>query len=171
MLVELSPPAPRRASGDVSVVDQLPGEYFVGKVGPYLVLLLRQHLGSRGVAAVERASEEVLRQHDRLGHMVILYPEHGAPGPDERAGISRVLRRFRGSIAGVAVVREGGGLRAAITRSAMNAINLLAQTQHPAHVFADVGSATVWLESHLRTGTIDAAHLRQAVREFRDQFS
>jgi hypothetical protein len=152
------------------VMDTRPGDYVVATMDHYVVVLIQRHLGSAGVAALERSSADVVRKHSRVGHLIVLFPERSAPGPDERAGISRVVRQYRDSIAGVALVREGGGLRATLTRSALAAINLVSQASHPSRVFSEVGDATVWLGSQLPRAAADAADLRPAIRELRRGF-
>ena len=109
-------------------------------------------------------------RHAAIGHLVVLYPEHQAPRPEEREGIARVLRQFRAVNAGTAIVREGDGFKATLTRTVVSAIHLLSRATHPMHVFADVGEASVWLESHVARPAVDATAVRSAVRELRGDF-
>jgi hypothetical protein len=155
----------------VRIIEQAAGSYVVATLGHYVIVLLKTYFGSRGIAALEAASEDVLRQYSRIGHLVVLYPEHNVPGPEEREAISRVLRRYRSAIAGAAIVREGDGFKATVTRSVGNAIQLLSRASHPMRIFPDVGDASVWLGSHLPGADVDATNLRAAVRELRTSFA
>ena len=93
--------------------------------------------------------------------------QEGTPDPDEdvRKASSEMIAGHGASLAGVACVIEGSGFRAAITRTVLTGIVLLARAPAPTKFFENVQGAATWLGT--RIGKERVAGLADSVARLR----
>jgi hypothetical protein len=113
--------------------------------GPVLLSVWIQETKIDALRAMEKHIEECANgaPGGRLGFFVVV--ETGAALPSEvvRAELARIRRRS--AIAFTALVYEGNGFSAALVRGITTGLNLMSDTT--THIFADVPSATRWVET------------------------
>lgn len=132
----------------------------------------------RGTTTVRAARElartiGLAREADPRGPGVLLgVVEAGTPPPssEARAALAESLESGAGYVRASALVFEGEGFQASMVRAVATGLALLARTDFPHQVFADVASASDWLERRTRAvgaPRYQAAELQAALRELR----
>lgn len=160
-------------SWPVSVVEEVVFENssgLVAHVGHFVVVIGRSELTLENVHAFEKASDNATARYATFGHLIVLPASLGPPASDIRQALAQVARRHRRSIAAVALVSKGSGMRARLHRATVSLIQATSGAKHPSRVFEDIGLATAWLDGHVPRGSkADGAVLRQAVERLQFQ--
>jgi hypothetical protein len=138
----------------------------VGEVGRVCVVIWRGGV-TREMFERQRAGlvSVVARYPEGSGFLCVIEPT-ATPPDDElrRASIEMVASHTQG-LKCVAVVIEGEGFRAAITRSVISGMTLLYRRKPPASVFPKVREAVGWMRLNMRIASTDA--VVTAVEELR----
>lgn len=147
----------------------------IGYCGPMILVAWRRLTTSAGVVHLRDVHQRVAPLHPGgVGLLTII--EANAPAPD--ATVREELARYMADSAAVlkssCVVFEGTGFRAAMVRSVVAGLTMLARQPFPHRVFATVDEGIAWwcgslaLTAHLE---LDPVLLREAVADFRLQYN
>ena len=138
--------------------------------GCYLVWLIRTKGHESTISEVERAVEQLAREHGSVGYLTLL--ETGAEliiDADIRTHMSDMVRRTTHLYFGSSLIFEEEGFRATAYRSLVTAINLASRVKHPNKVFRRVADGAQWL-SQLRPDALPSAEeLVALVETLREQ--
>ena len=106
--------------------------------------------------------------------MVVILPSDAKMTGDERARMTRLIKRWEGARAASATVILASGLTGAMHRSVLTGMQMLAPPPHPTKVFGDIGQATAWLRPHVQRACgveASAEELELAVGALRERFA
>ena len=107
------------------------------------------------VAALQRGYTQMRQRATRFASITVVVPG-GRPGitPEARSAIQGLAREFEGLDVGAALVMTETGMKAALIRSILAGISLMART--PTRVFSDVDEAAGWISGALTKANVEA---------------
>ena len=143
-------------SGLEIVVDD--DEIAVGTWGEILVGLLRANASVRSLELLEEAEQALIVREKRIYSVTVVPEMQVKPmGGDVRAKAVELSNRFGPSLDGIAVVIEGGGFGASMTRSIVTGIGMIASMRGvQMRTFDRVSEALAWIASQRRAGMATA---------------
>ena len=98
------------------------------------------------VERITRARESMNEQHPEGVSVVYLIASNaGLPTPEARAGVKKLMTRYRDQRACLAIVVQGAGFWAGAMRAAITGVRMLVPEQFPMRVFGDAGEVVEWL--------------------------
>lgn len=129
----------------------------VGKIGPVCLAIWRTK-PTRELFEVQRfeLSSAVAGDPGNVAFLCVVEPKADAPDQDIRDASSAMITSHGRRLAACACVIEGTGFRAAITRTVLSGIALVARNQSPTRFFEDVPDASSWLNERVRLGETSA---------------
>jgi len=89
-----------------------------------------------------------LRQPAKRAEIVVVFPSDARMTHDERARMARLIKHGEAYRAASATVILAEGLRAAMQRSMLTGMMMIAPAPHPAKVFGTISEALKWLAPH-----------------------
>ena len=131
-------------------------------LGPVCVAVWRKQ-PTRASFDVQHALLESAVESNQ-GHAAFLCViEDGTDPPEQklREASAQMISSLKDELVGVACVVEGAGFRAAISRTVLSSIMLLARAMPPVRVFDSTESAAPWLSTRL--GGLNMAGLAQSL--------
>ena len=101
-------------------------------------------------------SSTVASNPGNVAFLCVVESKADAPDQDVRDASSAMITLHGKKLAACACVIEGDGFRAAITRTVLSGIALVARNQTPTRFFEGVPAASFWLNERLRFGETSA---------------
>lgn len=133
-------------------------------LGSCVVVYLNPTLTMHGVAAVDRAFQELSQPDVWITYFSVVEPNHDEPDGSARDAMARVVARHTKHISGAAVVYRGTGFRATVVRSIITAVHWASRATHPLGVFEDVNTAMTWLKKRPHNEALDMTAVENVVR-------
>jgi hypothetical protein len=96
----------------------------------------------------------VRKNRGKAAFLCIVEAQVDPPDDDIRKASSAMITGHGSDLACVGLVIEGGGFRAAITRSVLSGIALFVRTPAPIKYFEYVGSAAEWISQYVPVGPV-----------------
>ncbi len=121
----------------------------MGTVGPVFVVVWTNHTTLEGVAASRDGLGQLAVHNPALGFLNIVDIKAPPPSAKVRSAMAAVLDDFAEHLSASAVVVEGEGIRAALVRSVVIGLTMLAKQPFPHQAFATSSAACKWLSEHL----------------------
>lgn len=140
---------------------------FVAAWAPQVILYVWREEPTVEAIGVVAAMVEEMRSSTEAA-VVLGLVEEGTPTPgnEAREALAALMQGSGGLAVASALVFEGRGFQSSMVRMVAAGLALLARQPYPHQVFADVPSATRWLERvH---GAVSAAELRALMAEARE---
>jgi hypothetical protein len=147
----------------------------VGELGRVCVVIWRDAVVEHRFERQQAGLADVVRRHrDGAGFLCVIEPTAAPPNDRLRRASIKMVESHGESLRCVAVVIEGEGFRAAITRSVISGMLLLLHSRTPVRVFSRVGEAVGWMQGHIRitrpeTVMTDVEELRSQLDPFQDR--
>ncbi|HLK41203.1 MAG TPA: hypothetical protein VKU41_30840 [Polyangiaceae bacterium] len=158
--------APATVEGFV-VLDHEPGEFVFARWRNVLIAVWRRTISGPHVSRFTKAVETMAAQFPgRRSNVHIVAAGTGLPSEEARLRLAASMRRYKGSLACVAVVLCGTGFWASAFRAAVSGIRLLAPGAFGFHPMESVDQVVGWLptEHERLTGVkLDPEELRLAL--------
>jgi hypothetical protein len=86
----------------------------------------------------------------KLVEMVVIFPSDAKMTSEERAHMTRIIKRWEGARRASATVILAQGLVGAMHRSVLTGMTMIVPAPHPVKVFGSLADATRWLSPHVR---------------------
>lgn len=123
----------------------------LGYWGPVLVCIWRKETTPLGVTHLLQAHKEVAWMNlGGMGLFTIIEARAPAPPADVRGALARYMANSGDVIKMSSVAFEGSGFHAAMIRSVVTGLTMLARQPFPHKVFANVEDAARWMAVGLR---------------------
>jgi hypothetical protein len=123
----------------------------VGEVGRVCVVIWRLAVTQERFDHQRTGLAEVVHRHpDGTGFLCIIEPTAAPPSDKLRRASIEMIQSHGARLKCVAVVIEGEGFRAAITRSVISGMALIFPNRLPGRAFSRVGEAVGWMQGHVR---------------------
>jgi hypothetical protein len=97
----------------------------------------------------EGLAQVVRNWPDGVVFLCIIEPTAKPPNDELRLASTQMIQEHGSRILSVAVVIEGDGFRAAITRSVISGMALLHPRRQPSSTFSSVRSALAWIQNYI----------------------
>jgi hypothetical protein len=149
---------------EVVVQHSVPNAYAIGVLENILLAVFEKTPTESAVTATATIADGVLARHPSgTGYLHYANAMRVQPPPDQAARNAYVhlMRNYAGRLNAAAVVIEGKGLTAAVVRSVVTGITLIARPPFPVRSFAEPDAAADWL-SHSIAPHSPTAHLTPA---------
>lgn len=118
--------------------------------GPLAVHLFEGRLTVADMNRMEVIGYEWRRQHAvKTVDLTIIFPSDAGMTTEERVRMAQVIKRGEKFRVAAATVILAEGMKAAVHRSILTGLNLVAFPPHPAKVFATTAEAVDWILPHL----------------------
>jgi len=128
----------------------------VAQVGPLCVVIWREAVTPQRFERQRAGLEKVLEdREDGAGFLCVIEPTSAPPDDALRRASTQMVETHADRLKCVAVVIEGEGFRAAITRSVISGMALLLPRRIQATAFSTVRDALVWIARYLPVTPID----------------
>ena len=106
------------------------------------------------VADMEELERRGAVWRDKLGgklvEMVVIFPSDAKMTSEERAKMTRIIKRWEGARTASATVILARGLTGSLHRSVLTGMQMLVPAPHPVKVFGAISDAVWWLTPHVR---------------------
>lgn len=164
-------------SGEFALVTQEPGSYILSSWQNVVISSWRSHGTASSVSKIYGLTERLLETYPAgVSGIHIIHNGAGAPTPDGRLEMRRIMDVLGPRLGCVAVALEGRGFWASTIRSVFVGMNMLAPRSYALRIFAAAQDVVQWfpVEHERRTGvaivareladhlmriaTVDAAH-------------
>ncbi|HVJ21595.1 MAG TPA: hypothetical protein VM686_39595 [Polyangiaceae bacterium] len=135
-------------------------------LGPVCIAIWRKRPTWQTFELQRKQLASAVAGHPLRAAFLCLVEENTEP-PEQalRAASAEMIESHHGQLSAVACVVEGSGFRAAITRTVLSSMMLLARSMPPVRVFDSAFAATPWLSSKL--GGMDLSTLAHGVDDLR----
>jgi len=149
--------------GSCEVISESPTE-LVATAGDCLLVVIRTTLSAEGVSAIQRAFEQLEREHKRVGYLSYIDGDNVTMmEPSARGLMARVVGRHTRRIGVAAIVVAGEGFRATVVRKLLTGIHLASRAEHPMSAFRALEPALDWYEATWPERRLPRADLREAL--------
>lgn len=154
-----------RMSGEMRVVLQQ-GSNVVGTWENLVLAVWGESPSAGPMTAIHQSHLDLLRTHERVGHLVLIHGMPKIPTPEARDLASRYNERSR--MSSVAVVLDGEGFWASAARGFLTTVLFLQRAHAPTQLFKALDDALVWQGDVLGTFAPDRHGARRAIAALRE---
>jgi hypothetical protein len=140
-----------------------------GVADRFAVHLFEGHVTVQQMGRFEAVGDEWLGKHPgKLVELVIIHPSDSRMTTEERSRMAQVIKRWERQRVASATVILATGMLAAMQRSVLTGLLMLAPPPHPAKVFGVAHEAIDWLAPHVRSLTphVTPAAMHAAVTDW-----
>jgi hypothetical protein len=142
------------ASDEVSVLDAVPGAFWLGSWNTFNALVWLRPATLDVCAQVERALEARFESHHQLMSTVhVIVADAGPPQQDARDELEAINARLAHTVACGAVVIERGGLMGVALRSVITGLIIAAPKHYRVKVFDSLELCAPWVTSEHQRAT------------------
>jgi hypothetical protein len=144
----MSAARPNLSNSPLAEIHVASADHIVATWRNVVLLIWRRETTVEGVSAARRIYDELAAVCPG-GVLLMTIVEEKAPAPsaDARKDLARFLSNCSGRMILSAVVHEGAGFQAAMVRSVVTGLALVARLPYPHKVFATVAEAEAWFRA------------------------